>query len=69
MGDNDVSIREMELLTGFGKSVLGRLLCGQFVRVDPVLQAKIKQVTKGGVGDEQWATFIGRRLADRTIAA
>lgn len=69
MGDNDVSVRELELLTGFGKSVLSRLLCGQFVRVDPRLQAKIKHVTKGIIGDAQWADFIGRRLADRTVAA
>lgn len=69
MGDHGVSIRELELLTGFGKSVLGRLICGQFVRVDPALQAKLRLVTKGAVGDQEWASFIGRRLADRTIAA
>lgn len=69
MGDSGVSIRELELLTGFGKSILSRLLCGQFVRVDPVLQAKLKEVTKGAIAEDQWSAFIGRRLADRIKAA
>jgi hypothetical protein len=69
MGDHDVKVRELALLTGLGKNVINRAITGQFVRVDPRLQRKLREVTNGVVGDEQWSAFLKRRLSARTEAA
>ncbi len=69
MGDHDVSVRELGILSGFPKSAISRVICGQFVRVDPRLQRRLREVTGGAIGDVQWSAFLARRLSDRVESA
>lgn len=69
MLDNDVSGRELAVLTGAGKNVISRLICGQFVRVDERLKRKLGEATRGAIGDPEWAAFLQRRLEQRAHAA
>lgn len=69
MAEKRISFRELELLTGFGKNVLCRLAHGEFRRLDPQLQRKIKEVTADAVGHEAWTAFLERRLSENREAA
>lgn len=69
MAENDISVREMALLTGIKKSALSRILCGQFVRVDPDDLARISKATNKAIDQPQWAEFLQRRLSERQQVA
>jgi hypothetical protein len=72
MAENDVSGRELAVLTGLGKNVISRLITGQFVRLDARVQRRINNATVNTsrpLTDQHWQDFMQRRLDERADAA